>query len=347
MPEKIFLKVLEGRKSSPPPVWLMRQAGRYLPEYRQLRRKAAHFLDFCYNPDLATEATLQPIRRFGFDAAILFADILVIPDALGQQVAFVEGEGPRLAPLRNAGDLTKLSVARLPEILAPVLETLHRVSGALPPHTALIGFAGAPWTVATYMVEGQGSRDFTQVREWAVTEPAGFGRLMDLLTQATGDYLLLQAEHGAEALQLFDSWAGAVPEDLFADLVIAPTRRIVTRLRAAHPHIPVIGFPRGACPARLLDYAAQTGVTAIGLDTAVDTGWAARGLQPLLPVQGNLDPRLLLAGGPELETETARILSDLGQGPFVFNLGHGVDKDTPVSHVDRLLAAIRSRPEMS
>ncbi len=325
----------------------MRQAGRYLPEYRQLRAQAAGFLDFCYNPDLATEATLQPIRRFGFDAAILFADILVIPDALGQKVAFREGEGPRLDRLRRASDLDKLSTARLPEALAPVFETLRRVSRLLPAETALIGFAGAPWTVATYMVEGQGNCDFSLVRAWAVEDSPGFQRLVDLLVEATAAYLVLQVDHGAEAVQLFDSWAGAVPEGRFTDLVIEPTRRIVTLFRRHHPHVPVIGFPRGATAEQLLDYAARTGVSALALDTAVDTRWAGRFLQPRLPVQGNLDPQLLRAGGPEMDQAVGRIIADLAGGPFIFNLGHGVDKVTPVSHVERLVTLLRSLPEIS
>ena len=328
----------------PPPVWLMRQAGRYLPEYRDIRGKVGGFLELCYTPELAVEVTLQPIRRYGFDAAILFSDILVVPDALGQQVRFEEGEGPKLDPVRDMKTLARLSDEGMHDHLAPVYETVQRLAQALPEEVALIGFAGAPWTVATYMVEGGSSRDFAATRRWSLVDPEGFGKLIDVVTAATADYLCRQVEAGAEAIQLFDSWAGVLPDDAFERWVIEPNARIVSAVKARFPDIPVIGFPRGAgvLYERFIE---QTGVDAVSLDTTVPLSWAAERLQPKATVQGNLDPQVLLAGGAALDHRTREIMTTLGHGPFIFNLGHGIIKETPPEHVSRLLQVIRgSKP---
>jgi uroporphyrinogen decarboxylase len=337
---KPLLRVLAGETPDRPPWWLMRQAGRYLPEYRELRRKAPSFLEFCLDPDLATEATLQPIRRFAMDGAILFADILIVPHGLGARVAFREGEGPVLRPVRSAEDLKSLSLLRFGERLAPVYETVRRVRRALPPGVALIGFAGAPWTVATYMVEGGSSREFARVKGWAYAMPDSFGRLVETLVGATIEYLSAQVEAGAEALQLFDSWAGVLPEPEFGRWVIEPTRRIVAELKKRHPHVPVIGFPRGA---GLLypGYVTGTRVDAVGLDTIVPME-AARELQSQAAVQGNLDPLMLVAGGNAMAEAVERIRQALGDGPFVFNLGHGVVPETPPDHVAQLAELLRA-----
>ena len=337
---KPFLDVLRGEKRNPPPVWFMRQAGRYLPEYRELRTRSSGFLDFCYTPDLTVEATLQPLRRFDFDAAILFSDILVIPDALGQQVEFREGEGPVLEPLRSDRDVAGLTPGRIRDHLAPVFETLRRLSETIPPTTALIGFAGAPWTVATYMVEGRGGTDFSTARGWYAKDPAGFRVLIDILVEATADYLIAQVESGAEALQLFDTWAGILDDDEFESLVVEPTREIIRRVWAVHPEIQVIGFPRGAGE-RYVGYVERTGICAIGIDSEVDTAWAAKTLQGRCAVQGNLDPNLLIAGGREMREAVGRILDDLSAGPFIFNLGHGIMPPTPIEHVSEVLAMVR------
>ena len=341
--DKPLLTVLQGGRRRPPPVWLMRQAGRYLPEYREVRSRAGGFLDLCYTPALAAEVSLQPLRRFDLDAAIVFADILLIVDALGQKVAFEEGEGPVLEPLASAGDIARLDSRKIGERLAPVYETIHRVAVALPEvreRAALIGFAGAPWTVAAYMIEGHGSREFAAAKDWAYADPKGFAALIELLVDATAEYLIAQADAGAEVVQVFDSWAGVLAESGFRRWCIAPTAEIVRRVRARHPDVPVIGFPRGAGPL-LADYAAETGVSAIGIDTAVPARWAAGALQGACAVQGNLDPHVLLAGGAALEAETDAIIAALSDGPFVFNLGHGVLPQTPPKHVAALISRIR------
>ena len=338
---KPLLRVLAGETVDPPPVWLMRQAGRYLPEYGELRAKARSFLGFCYDPALAAAATLQPVRRFDLDAAILFSDILVVCDALGQKVEFVEGKGPVLEPLRSADDLERLDVAAAPDRYAPVLETVKRVKAELPPRTALIGFAGAPWTVATYMVEGEGGSDFATVKRLSHEEPVLFGRLIALLAEATSAYLIAQVEAGAEALQLFDSWAGALAEDDFAAWVIAPTRAIVAAVRAACPGVRIIGFPRG-CGAQYPAYAHETGVDAVSLDTAVPLGWAAKAIPERVALQGNLDPVLLLVGGAPLDAAVGRIRRAMKGRRFVFNLGHGVMPATPPENVARLVARLRA-----
>lgn len=339
---KPFLQTLVGQeRPTSPPVWLMRQAGRYLPEYREIRAQAGSFLNLCYNPELAAEVTLQPIRRYGFDAAILFSDILVVPDALGQLVTFQEGEGPKLQRLETPADIGKLSQAWMDQRLQPVYETVEILAGTLPPDVALIGFAGAPWTVATYMIEGGSSRDFHRVKLWAMQDPDSFQDLIDLLVSATADYLLEQIARGAETVQLFDSWAGIHSEPEFRRWVIEPAKAIVKRIRAKHQDIPIIGFPRGGSM-MLEAYAAETGVTALGLDTTVPPEWAAKVLQPKLPVQGNLDPLALIAGGDVLDRMTDAVLNGLGHGRFIFNLGHGIDKSTPPDHVERLVDRIRA-----
>ena len=340
-PTKKMLRALAGERQQRPPVWLMRQAGRYLPEYRELRAKAKGFLDLCYTPDFAVEATLQPIRRFGFDAAILFSDILVVPHALGQKVWFEEGHGPRLEALEQPGDLARLSKDRLHGALAPVYETVRRLSRELPAETTLIGFAGAPWTVASYMLEGGSSKDFAAGKRWAYGLPEGMQSLIDLLVEATGDYLIAQIDAGAEVVQIFDSWAGVWPERHLRRWCLEPTRALVGRIKVERPGVPVIVFPRGA---GLLyqTYAEACGADALGLDTTVPLGWAQQVLQPRICVQGNLDPQLLVVGGQALRQGVAEILSLLSGGPFVFNLGHGIVPETPPEHVAEMLAQIRA-----
>lgn len=344
-PAKTLLRALTSEAFERPPWWLMRQAGRYLPEYRELRARAGGFVEFCLTPELATEATLQPVRRFGMDAAILFADILLIARALGTRLDFGE-DGPVLDRLDEKSGIGRLSLAGL-AMLDPVYETVRRVRADLPERTALIGFAGAPWTVATYMVEGGASRDFRLTRSWAYRDPRGFAALIDLLAEATIAYLSGQIEAGAEAVQLFDSWAGILPEGEFASWVVAPTRRIAAALKERFPSVPVIGFPRGA---GLLHerYMAESGVDAVALDTNVPVGFARDRLQPRLAVQGNLDPIALLVGGRAMARAVAEIRAALGgRGGFVFNLGHGILPQTPPEHVAelaRLLAEPAAAP---
>jgi uroporphyrinogen decarboxylase len=337
---KPILRVLAGETVTPPPVWLMRQAGRYLPEYRAVREKAGSFLDLCYAPELAAEVTLQPVRRFGLDAAILFSDILVICDALGQTVSFVEGEGPRLTPTRKAADIERLDSNAAPGRYAPVLETVRRVRAALPPAAALIGFAGAPWTVATYMVEGQGGTDFATVKGFMFEYPELFGRLIGILVEATTAYLIAQIDAGAELLQLFDSWAGVLSEEDFPTWSIAPTRAIVAAVKAARPGVPIIGFPRGAA-AMIAPYAEQTGVDGVSLDTAVSLPWAVKSLPAKVALQGNLDPALLVAGGAALDAAIDGNRRAMAGRRFIFNLGHGVVPATPPEHVAQLVARVR------
>lgn len=339
--QKPILRALKGESVKPVPLWLMRQAGRYLPEYRKLRGEVGGFLELCYTPELAVEVTMQPIRRYGFDAAILFSDILVIPDALGQAVRFEEGEGPKLDPVCDSAGLDKLSLDRLHEHLAPVYETVRLLSAELPGETALIGFAGAPWTVATYMVEGAGSRDFANVRKWGLMDPDGFSRLIDLVTEATTAYLCGQVEAGAEVLQIFDSWAGILSEGEFEKWSIRPAARIVSAVKAKHRDIPIIGFPRGA-GVLYERYVTETGVDAVSLDSTMPLDWAASHLQDKVALQGNLDSLMLLVGGEAMERESRRILERLGTGPFVFNLGHGIIKETPPENVARLVEIVRN-----
>ncbi|MCC7016277.1 MAG: uroporphyrinogen decarboxylase [Rhodospirillales bacterium] len=338
---KRFIEVLKGRRLAPPPWWLMRQAGRYLPEYRELRNRAKDFLEFCYRPELAVEATLQPLRRFGMDAAILFSDILVIPDALGQKLEFRENEGPVLEPIASNQDFARLEPENIHRRLAPVYETLRRLAGEIPAGVALIGFAGAPWTVAVYMVEGQGGSERRKIRDWFRRRPADGETLLALLADTTIEYLSRQIESGAEAVQLFDSWAGGLEEAEFRRFVIAPTGRIVAALKKRHPGIPVIGFPRGAA-SRYPEYARDTGVDAVGLDGAVEPAWAVREIGARAALQGNLDNRVLVAGGARLAGEARRVLEGFRGRPHVFNLGHGVLPETPPEHVAELAQIIRA-----
>ncbi len=318
----------------------MRQAGRYLPEYRATRAQARGFLDLCFTPELAVEVTLQPIRRYGFDGAILFSDILVVPYALGQKVWFEEGRGPKLTPLRHESDLASLSVGGLRERLAPVLATVSSLTKSLPAETTLIGFSGAPWTVACYMVEGEGSKDFAATRTLAYENPDRFQALIDLLVEATVDYLCAQVEAGAEVLQIFDSWAGVLPEQELRRWSLAANSEIVARVKARHPRIPMILFPRGA---GLLyrEFAISSGADALSLDVTVPLDWARDELQGHVTLQGNLDPLLLAAGGAELSAAVERILETLGNGPFIFNLGHGIVPQTDPEHVEALVEKVR------
>ena len=336
-----LLQTLAGTRFPTPPIWLMRQAGRYLPEYRKVRATTRSFLEFCYTPDKAVEVTLQPIRRFGFDAAIIFSDILVIPDALGQKVWFAEGEGPKLEALTDPAQFGQLSRARLPEHLAPVYEAIRRTRAELPKETALLGFAGAPFTLACYMIEGAGSRDFAKVKAWAFAHPESFGLLIDLLTESVVDHLCLQIESGADAVQLFDSWAGVLPEEQLFRWSLEPLLRISQGVRARHPTVPIIAFPRGVGPAALM-YRRPDAFSALSIDTNIGAHWAAQELQPKICVQGNLDPLMLVAGGAALEHEARRILGKLGSGSYVFNLGHGVVPQTPPDHVARLVEIVRT-----
>lgn len=337
---KTLLRVLAGESIWPPPLWLMRQAGRYLPEYRALRAQAGGFLDLCLDPAKAAEVTLQPIRRFGFDAAILFSDILILPWALGQELSFVQGEGPMLPPIRDGAGIAALKPEKLASAVLPVLETVNRVRQALDPQTALIGFAGSPWTVACYMVEGGGSRDHAQVRGFFYRNRADFLHLMELITDATIEYLSLQVQAGAEVLMLFDSWAGVLPPRPFQDLVMAPTQRIVQALNARHPGVPVIGFPRLA--GNLLgEYALVTGCNAVGMDVATDPAIAAEMVPEGVALQGNLDPLALVAGGDAMREQARDILAALRGRPHIFNLGHGIVPQTPPEHVSDLVQLVR------
>ena len=332
---KPLLRALTGETISPAPWWLMRQAGRYLPEYRELRARATDFVELCLTPSLAVELSLQPVQRYGMDAAIIFSDILMLPYALGQKLSFREGVGPVLDPIGDASGIARLDGVRAVPRLEPVLEVVRQVGARLGPQTALIGFAGAPWTVATYMVEGGTSRDFRRAKSWAYGDPQGFEALIGLLTETTIEFLAAQISAGAEAVQLFDSWAGVLPEPAFARWVIAPTRRIVAALRTRHPTCPVIGFPRGA--GLLYErYAAETGIDAVGLDTVVPAEFACTRLRALATLQGNLDPVLLLAGGRALETAVLDMRRAFAGGPWVFNLGHGVLPETPIENVSAL-----------
>ncbi len=337
-PAKLLLRALHGEKPLETPVWLMRQAGRYLPEYRDLRAAKGGFLDLVYDSDAAAEVTLQPIRRFGFDGAILFSDILIVPHALGQDLRFVAGEGPRLSPPLVEALFASLEAA--PERLHAIYRTVEKVAAALPSETALLGFAGSPWTVATYMVAGQGSREHAEARRLAYRDPAAFGEIIDAVAAMTVDYLSAQIEAGAEAVQLFDSWSGSLAPDQFERWVIAPTAGIVAALKERHPGAPIIGFPKGA-GGKLPAYARETGVDAIGLDETVDPVWAAEALPATLPVQGNLDPLALIAGGEALERAALHIISTFEERPHIFNLGHGILPDTPIAHVEQLLELVR------
>jgi uroporphyrinogen decarboxylase len=340
MVEKTFLDTLNGRRQPIPPVWMMRQAGRYLPEYRAVRQRAGGFLDLCFTPKLAAEVTLQPVRRFGFDAAILFSDILVIPHALGQRVAFEAGEGPRLTPLQELGGLAALRDEVDQKALAPVYETVGLVKAALPDNVALIGFCGAPWTVATYMIAGRGTPDQGPARTFAYREPDIFSALIDRLVQASADYLAQQLRAGAEAVQLFDTWAGVLAPEEFERWCVQPAKKIAALLRRDIPNAKIIAFPRGA-GTNLLRYIEQVPVDAVGLDWAIDRSFAREQIQSRVPVQGNLDPLALLAGGAALDRAVDLTLETFAAGPFIFNLGHSILPETPIAHVEQMLKRVR------
>ena len=335
----LLLDTLRGQASSRRPVWLMRQAGRYLPEYRELRARKGGFLELVYDSEAAAEITLQPVRRFGFDGAILFSDILIVPYAMGQDLEFLAGEGPRLSPPLADSALAALEPAL--ERLQQIYRTVALVRDQLGPETTLLGFAGSPWTVATYMVAGEGSRDHQLARTMAYRDPSAFQALVDAIVEVTIEYLSGQIAAGAEAVQLFDSWAGSLAPDQFERWVIAPTAAIADAVKARHPGVPVIGFPKGA-GAKLAVYARETGIDAIGLDETIDPAWAMHVLPEGMPVQGNLYPLLLLAGGEALERRARWLIEAFAGRPHVFNLGHGIDKETPIAHVERLLGIIRA-----
>ncbi len=335
-----FLATLDGVAQAAPPLWLMRQAGRYLPEYRQIRATAASFLDFCYTPKLAVEATLQPIRRFGFDAAILFSDILVIPDALGQTVGFETGEGPRLTPIVTRADFEALRDNLDMDRIGKVLETVGLVRAALPQETALIGFCGAPWTVATYMIAGRGTPDQAPTRRFAYEQPVLFQAIIDRLVDVSSDYLVRQLRAGAQAVQIFDSWSGVLPVAQFERWCLAPVRAIIEKVRMQEPHARIIAFPRGGT-SHLHQFAAIPGLRGLGLDTAVDPLWAAATLPASVTLQGNLDPIAILTGGRGLDEGVDRIIEAFAGRPHIFNLGHGILPETPIAHVEQLLRRVR------
>ncbi|HTL64382.1 MAG TPA: uroporphyrinogen decarboxylase [Pseudolabrys sp.] len=337
---KKLLRVLEGKQEVIPPIWLMRQAGRYLPEYRATREKAGGFLDLCFNPELAAEVTLQPIRRFGFDAAILFSDILVIALALGRKVEFLAGEGPKLEPLSDADALSDMWEVADRNVLAPIYETVRQVKALLDDKTALIGFCGAPWTVATYIVAGQATPDQAPARLFAHRDSESFSRLIDRLVDASIEYLVGQFQAGVDCVQIFDTWAGVLGPDQFDRWCIAPTQKIVEGVRRRVPRAKIIGFPRGA-GAMALPYVEMTAVSAIGIDWTFERSIARDALQSRVPVQGNADPLALLAGGAALDREVDDVMRHLGNGPLIFNLGHGISPDTPIAHVERMLKRIR------
>ena len=338
-PERIVLDVLKGQKRTPPPIWMMRQAGRYLPEYREMRKTAGSFLDLCYNPDFAVEVTLQPIRRFGFDASILFSDILVVPHALGRKLEFHEGRGPIMEPL-DLAEVDRLDGEGFHEHLAPVYETVRRLRAELPAETTLLGFCGAPWTVATYMIAGHGTPDQAPARLATFRQPAEMSRLLDLVAARSAEYLIRQIDSGADAVQIFDSWSGVLDEAAFETCCVEPVRKIVARVRDVHPDTPIIGFPKGA--GTLYDtYREKTGVTALGLDWSVPLSQAKR-LQAQGAVQGNLDPLRLVAGGKALDEGIDRILEVLSDGPLIFNLGHGITPNAPIAHVEAMIARVRN-----
>ena len=341
MTDKPLLQAFRSPDPARPPVWLMRQAGRYLPEYRALRADVRDFLTFCYTPALTVEAALQPLRRFGLDAAILFSDILVVPDGLGRSVRFVEGTGPVLDPVRRAEDVPAFSVDAFEARLAPVFQSVRMLKASLAPEVTLIGFAGAPWTVALYMVQGRGGGESETVRAMAYAAPAMFGDLIRVLVDATTHHLIRQIDSGADVVQLFDTWAGVLAEEQFRRWVIAPTAEIVGRVRAAHPEVPIIGFPRGA-GALYAEYVDATGVDGVGLDAGVPLDWARETLQGRALVQGNLDNLLLVTGGQAMHEAIERIVRKLSSGRFVFNLGHGVLPQTPPEHVGDLMERLRA-----
>jgi uroporphyrinogen decarboxylase len=338
--KKLFIQALDGQSNKIPPLWMMRQAGRYLPEYREIRATVPTFLDFCYSPKLATEATLQPIRRFGFDAAILFSDILVVPDAFGQKVSFEQGEGPRLPPISDAAGLAALKEEIDLEKLSPVFEAIQLIKGALPSETSLIGFCGAPWTVASYMIAGKGTPDQKPARLFAYQNPELFQHLIDLLVRGSIDYLERQFAAGVESVQIFDSWAGVLPQNEFERWCLKPILAIVEGLKARVPHARIIAFPRGV-GSHLEAFTNHPGINALSLDTSADVNWVAREVQSKKTVQGNLDPFALIAGGRALDESVDRIKKAFDGKPYIFNLGHGILPETPIAHVEQLVARVR------
>ncbi len=340
-PDKILLNTLLGKSGHQPPFWLMRQAGRYLPEYRELRTSMKDFLDLCFTPEMAIEVTLQPLRRFGMDAAILFSDILVVPHALGQEVRFETGRGPILDPIRSRKELEILSLDNVQKRLAPVYQTVAGVAAAMPTGTTLIGFAGAPWTVATYMVEGHSSRNYENIKGWSYSDPDGFQQLIDMLVEATSAYLIEQVRHGADVIQLFDTWAGVLSETAFERWCFDPIIKIVEQVKKSCPAVPIIVFPRGV-GVQYERFARHPLIDGVSLDSSVPLAWARDHLQPHCVVQGNLDPMLLVSGGEALVDEINRILDILASGPFIFNLGHGIVPETPPENVGLLTETIRS-----
>jgi len=338
-PKRKLLATILGERQERPPLWIMRQAGRYLPEYRETRKAARDFLELCYTPELAAEVTLQPLRRFDLDAAILFSDILVIPDALGQDVRFATGEGPILDPV-TLENIDRLDPARAASHLLPVMETVRRVRAALAPDKTLIGFCGSPWTVATYMLAGRGSPDQWIARRFALEHPQAFARLMDILVETSIAYLAAQFAAGVDMVQLFESWALNLDDAAFAEQVIGPNRRIVEGLRRIVPDAPIVGFPRGAA-GNLAFYARETGVNALGLDTTVPLDFVRQALPAALPVQGNLDPLRLVLGGAAMEQRVREIIAAFADRPHIFNLGHGIVPETPIAHVERLVELVK------
>lgn len=338
--DKLLVRALNGEKTERPAVWMMRQAGRYLPEYRQIRRKVGDFLDLCYDPRLATEIALQPIKRFGLDASILFSDILVIPHALGQKIWFQESEGPKLEELEGPDDIGLLRLDKLHSHLAPIYETTKRLRQELPKETALIGFSGAPWTLISYMIEGGSSKDYTKSKRWALCDPISFKSLTNLLVTAISGYLIEQVDCGAEVLQIFDSWAGVWSENQLRQWCLEPCKEIIAKVKEKHPTVPIILFPR-MIGASYKTFALESGANALGIDTTVPLSWIRNEIQPHVTVQGNLDPVALVAGGKALEQEIEHILNHLSSGPFVFNLGHGIIPQTPVGHVEAMLKQVR------
>ncbi|MBR1202761.1 MULTISPECIES: uroporphyrinogen decarboxylase [unclassified Bradyrhizobium] len=339
--KKPLIDLLSGHRQAVPPLWMMRQAGRYLPEYRELRAKAGGFLDLCFTPEFATEITLQPIRRFNFDAAIIFSDILVIPYALGRSVRFEAGEGPRLDPLATPGEIATLATRANFDKLEPVFEALRRVRRELAPNITLIGFCGAPWTVATYMVAGQGTPDQAPARMLAYRHPDAFAKIIDVLVENSIHYLVGQLKAGADCLQIFDTWAGVLPPREFARWSIEPTRRIVAGVRKQVPGARIIGFPRGAA-GMLPAYVEQTGVDAVSIDWAAEPSMIRERVQSRVAVQGNLDPLALIAGGAALDRAVDDVLENFGKGRLIFNLGHGILQETPIAHVEQMVARVRA-----
>ena len=339
---KKILKALQGHQLETPPIWLMRQAGRHLPEYRKLRKKTETFLEFCYSPELAIEATLQPVKRYDIDAAILFSDILVIPDALGQKVDFVKGKGPKLTPIRRISDVNELSVEAIEDNLKSVFETIAGVKEQLHSNKTLIGFSGAPWTLACYMVEGGGSKDFEKTRLWAKTDPEDFKVLINLLIVGISRYLVQQIRYGCDVIQIFDSWASVLDSEGFDKWVIKPTSKIIENVREIYPEFPIIGFPKGA-GVNYLKYQSETRASGVSFDSSVPLNWIRDNIQTKTTVQGNLDNMLLLSGGHQLDEQVNKIVEVLGDGPFIFNLGHGVLPNTSIDNVERVIKILRKK----